>query len=313
MVPEDRLVVVSIDTEVDKGPDWKISNPVRFSGSSKAITQVLLPLFERYGVKPTFLLSSEVIEHEPSAQTFRALAGIAELGTHLHAQFVEPQRILFPDSMAGADANAIQNQYPPEVEQQKLQTLTKMFRDTFQRAPTAFRSGRYAMSARTLEFLAGLGYRVDSSVTPGIRWLYKEGLVDFSQWSATPRRVATNAGPIVELPITIHPRSRLARRIGAFPRRLRTLAERALLGWGSFQWLRPSWSSGAELVALAQRSQERILVMTFHNIELVPGASPYAQSVAAVDRIVSAMDEFFDFCHGAKYRFCTMTEAAETV
>jgi peptidoglycan/xylan/chitin deacetylase (PgdA/CDA1 family) len=312
-VPEGRLIVVSIDTEVDKGPDWKISNPVRFTGSSQAITEVLLPLCERYGVKPTFLLSSEVIEHHPSAQTFRALGGFAELGTHLHSQFVEPQRTLFPDSMAGADANAIQNQYPPDVERQKLQTLTQMFRDTFGRSPTAFRSGRYAMSSRTLEFLAGLGYRVDSSVTPGIRWCYEEGPVDFSSWSATPRRVTTNSGPIVELPITIHARSRLAPRIGALPQRLRTLAERALFGWGSFHWLRPSWSSGAELIGLARRSQERILVMTFHNIELVPGASPYAQSRAAVDRIVSAMDEFFDFCQRAKYRFCGMTEAAEAV
>jgi len=312
-VAEGRLVVVSIDTEVDKGPDWKISNPVRFTGSSDAITEVLLPLCERYGVKPTFLLSSEVIEHEPSARTFRTIGGFAELGTHLHAEFVEPQRTLFPGNMAGADTNAIQMLCPPEVEQQKLQTITQMFRDTFGRAPTAFRSGRYAMSSRTLEFLAGLGYRVDSSVTPGIRWSYEEAPVDFSRWSAMPRRMTTSSGPIVELPITIHPRSRLAPRVGALPHRLRRLVERALLGWGSFQWLRPSWSSGAELVQLAKLSQDPILVMTFHNIELVPGASPYAKSRAGVDRIVSAMDEFFDFCRRSKYRFCSMTEAAETV
>ena len=66
------------------------------------------------------LLSGEVMEDPASVSVLRGLGARAELGTHLHGDFVPPQRRLHRGNMDGRAADAVQFEYPREVEEAKL-------------------------------------------------------------------------------------------------------------------------------------------------------------------------------------------------
>jgi len=308
-----QALVVSIDTEVDKASDWSISDPPSFRSVVDGIPERLSPLFDRYEAVPTYLLSPEVIENDDAASVLAGLGSRAELGTHLHAQFVEPGRQLWPENMGGRDAGHIQSQYPREAEAAKLRALTDSFAARFGRRPSSFRAGRYGSSAHTLELLAGLGYAVDSSVTPGLVWRYKEGLVDHRGWRVGPQVLQTAAGPIVELPVSVRAGSRLAGVTQRLPDLGRRIVGKALGARATFAWLRPSWARPGELAAYVAASTEPVLVAMFHSMEIVPGASPYASDDAGVERIMGLMDELLRHCRDAGIETIGMTEAAERV
>lgn len=295
-----RSLIVTIDTEIDKDPHWNIASSGSFHSVLEGIPQRLTPLFETFGVRPTYFLSPEVIENERCVKVLGRLRNV-ELATHLHPEFVEPERILFPHNMAGKPTNAIQRQYSYEVERQKLANLTGLFSKNFGFQPTAFRAGRYGIGDRSLEFLAQLGYQVDSSVTPGLTWDYKEGFLDFSKWSHHPQWISTPQGKILELPITILPSNGLALLMHNLP-----LLRRA----ARFEWLRPSWSSGRQMIRLLQKGDFQICVLMFHNIEITAGASPYAQNERQARRILESLSEVFGFCKESGFEFCTASEVA---
>lgn len=306
-----RTVVVSIDTEVDKSGAWTVATPPSFKSVVEGVPGVLSPLFDRYGTVPTYLLSPEVIEDDQASNALIGLGERAELGTHLHAQMVEPDRQLWPNNMGGQSVDDIQRQYPREIEAAKLQTLTERFTARFDRRPTSFRSGRYGSSDHTLELLAGLGYVVDSSITPGLVWRYAEGMVDHRDWSNGPQQVETPAGSIVELPVSIRPGSRLAPVVQAMPPLVRRIAIRALGPRAGFGWLRPSWARPGELEDFVAASTEPVLVAMFHSMEIVPEASPYAATSDDVARIVASIEELLRYCAEHDIEMTGMTAAAQ--
>jgi hypothetical protein len=240
--------------------------------------------------------------------TFQSLGERVELGTHLHCEFIEPQRRLRRHNMNGEVANDIQKQYAPEIEAEKLANLTTLFRNTFGYAPTAFRAGRFGMSSSTLEILASLGYKVDSSVTPGLVWRYSEGVVDFQDWECSPKWVDTAAGKILEVPVSIRPASPLAPFVQKLPFLVRGASRRLIGRAGYFDWLRPSNSTGAQLIHYLQNCANEIHVLMFHSMEIIPKASPYAQTQEDVERIIAAMDALFAYCADHNYIFCGLTD-----
>ncbi|HSO34771.1 MAG TPA: hypothetical protein VLT33_19690, partial [Labilithrix sp.] len=72
---------VTIDTESDKGKGWRSRRPLSFEGVTDGVVKRLHPLFERFGAKPTYLLSPEVMRDEASVAVFRRIAQSCELGT----------------------------------------------------------------------------------------------------------------------------------------------------------------------------------------------------------------------------------------
>jgi hypothetical protein len=302
-----RYLLVTVDTEIDRDRHWRIADPATFSSVTEGIPEKLSPIFARHGVRPTFLVSAEVLENPEAVTALRSTKN-SEIGTHLHPEFVEPMRLVTTGTMAGMRENTIQSQYPPEVERAKLANITQLFREQIGRSPSSFRAGRYGMSSHTLEFLAELGYEVDSSVTPGILWTYPEGVVDYRSWDAGARTVRTPAGNILELPITIEP-SRLVTLAGRVPFGAAMASRLAALA-SPHRWLRPSRSSGKDLIRIAQRSELRFNVMMFHSVEIIPTRSPYAATSEDVDRILSALGQLFAWWAQAGNAFCTMQEAA---
>jgi hypothetical protein len=294
LLPPRVFLCVSIDCECDKGPQWKLRRPLSFDGVHTGIAGRLHPLFARHGAKPTYLLSPELLRDAASVERLSALPG-CELGAHLHGELAEPDAAI-PDR-----TDAVQRDYPPDVERAKLSSLTQAFRDAFGRAPRSFRAGRFGIGRHTVGFLEDLGYDVDSSVTPHVDWSHVSPGLSFEGAPEVPYRPAreepTHPGDsrVLEVPVTIRPP-----RLGALPFVGRRIERR---------WLRPTKSSGSALVALAREVIERerrrnegrsvVLNAMLHNVEVVAGASPYAATDSDAQRILGRLGALLDFARRA--------------
>ncbi|MDE2630852.1 MAG: hypothetical protein KGM97_07665, partial [Alphaproteobacteria bacterium] len=216
------------------------------------------------------------------------LDGDAELGTHLHGEFAEPGAFE-PDA-----TSVFQCHYDRETERRKLEYLTKLFRSSFGRQPRSFRAGRFGIGGHSLRLLQDLGYIVDSSVTPNMDWSGAGAPeASFRQaptqpyWPVldNPERASEQAGALLEVPVTIRP-SRLA----GIP---------LIGGWAEPRWLRPTRGSVSGLVDVAREEigdarsagtgRPIVLNCMFHNVEVIPGASPYAKNEAEAGAILQRL------------------------
>ncbi|HXB07294.1 MAG TPA: hypothetical protein VNW04_09265, partial [Puia sp.] len=87
-----KYLAVSIDVEPDCSADWTYSDPLGFKGVSLGIAGRLQPLFNEFDITPTYLINNVVLEDKESVGVFRELPGKYELGTHLHPEFIAPEK-----------------------------------------------------------------------------------------------------------------------------------------------------------------------------------------------------------------------------
>ncbi|MGD0813047.1 MAG: glycosyltransferase [Verrucomicrobiota bacterium] len=296
---------MTIDTECDKSANWRTSDPLRFTGVTHAIPNRLQPLFGRAGVRPTYLLSPEVMTDPKSCEVLRSLSDV-ELTTHLHGEFMTPQIKTW--NFAGTTTHDMQWEYPPELEQAKLAALTELFQQQIGRTPTSFRAGRFGISPHTGRWLRELGYLVDSSVTPHICWnsWVGEKRPDFRNFPERPYTVAPDGNiwtpgksDFLEVPVTILPAGTVPANKAPDP-----------------IWFRPWYSDGETLCnvlryVVGEKAADglcRPLVMMFHNVELIAGASPYPRTEAEVERYLQMLERVFDLAVKLGIKFCTLTE-----
>lgn len=294
-------LIISIDTECDKNVNWNIPQPMMFKNIEEQERQ-LFPLFKKYDIKPTYLLSPEVIKEDSCVIFFQNNQDWIELGTHLHLEFIEPQANMNVERTSGVQINLSK-----EVEYQKLKNLTNLFVDKFHFPPTSFRSGRFGSSRHTTSMLASLNYRVDSSIVPYSTRTFND--IHINSWDKTPVPYweSFNSRKILQVPLTlINPDYHqlpffLKWGIGKTNSITRRITKR--LGYGLHTyWLRPYRYSGEKLIGIAEYTiskafkQEKFAVLNvmFHSNEILPGASPYCASKLEVDEFVASLDKLFD-------------------
>lgn len=287
-----KFLVVTIDVEPDCTPTWNYTDPITFSGVSLGIGEILQPLFNRYNIFPTYLINNVVLEDDQSVETFRNLDGRFELGTHLHAEFIEPDRVY--SNYAGKKGEMNQCFLPPDMEYRKLESITKLFVKRFNRQPTSFRAGRFSAGDNTMRSLSALGYKVDSSVTPNVCWndQTRERAVDYRRALEQPYFVkanqlleAGNERTILEVPVSI------------IRSRKYFVLDRPL-------WLRPFMSGYAEFTRIIDAYSRRyahrehvVFNMMFHNVEVLPRLSPYPQTDAEAKAYIDSLENLFAYCN----------------
>ncbi len=316
--------LITVDTECDKSKDWSVRYPFQFDSVLKGIPEILQPLFGKYGVKPTYLLSPEVISNSSCVTLLRGTQE-CELGTHLHGEYVEPD----PDFFARATED-FQADYPKEIEFRKMENLTRCFSDAFGRRPRSFRAGRFGFGPHTTNILSELGYEVDSSIYPFSRITMKSGTNSFYYRSPkagyllqTDNKASTTRG-VFEVPLTVYskfyfnlPRF-VGRPISNHPTVeavfSRVLGRKHVKTYS----LRPSTYSAQVLirvidsyVALHREEEPVFLNMMFHSNEIIAGASPYAQTEEEVGVLLSRMEQVFQYCNGMNAEFVTLGQCKD--
>jgi hypothetical protein len=299
-----KTFCVTIDTEPDCDIHWNRSNPLAFESVTAGIPEILRPIWDRFGIKPVYFVSPEVVENGRCCSVLKDEIGRgAEIGAHLHSEYIEPQRRY--ETAAGT----ISNEFPcfaddSEVESAKIANLTVIIEKKLNIRPVSYRAARYGADIDTIKALVKLGYKVDSSVTPQINWQSKGG-PDHSRAPAQPYFISqtdyylAGDGPILEVPITIS------------GKRLPFWAG----GWMSYRWLRPTHITAFEMKRLVaefvKNYAEPVLNMMFHSMEVLPGKTPFVRTTFGQKMYLSRLESVLKYMIKKGFESRTLAQVYE--
>jgi hypothetical protein len=311
---------ISIDTEEDNWDPAVENVTVRNIGEIPKIDS----MFAALGVKGTYFVTYQVAATDESAAIIRDVhAGDrCEVGMHLHPWNTPPIIGIEPRISMLRD-------YPPEIQQQKLEKLLEVFRTSLRIEPTSFRAGRFGAGRATIDALIRHGIHVDSSVTPLLSWEGQGGPSFIGAPNLLYRLDGSDdirshypAGVVVEVPVTVGftrfspdawPRIAalfsvpLARRLHIPGFAYRTgIVQRVILT--------PETYSAQEMLRVSRRFVEAgapYLHMYLHSSSLLAGLTPFGKTPQGVDRIYDAIRGFVGGLREfAVVEPCTVSEAA---
>jgi hypothetical protein len=294
-------LLVAIDTEGDN--QWDASARRNQTFHNIHALDRLHDFFARHAVRPTYVVTYPVVRDGRSAEVLRSLLarGDCEVGAHHHAWETPPC------DPADVDRHPYALSLPLDQFDAQLAALTSAIRDAAGVAPVSYRSGRFGFSASHVSSLEQCGYLIDSSVAPLFYETHKGG-PDFVGAPLTPYFLAydnatvAGASNVLELPIS----AALSRRVpavverwyGRAPRPYTTRRVLRLLKVAHVRWLRPSYSSAEDMIALGRQIHERgapILNLLFHSSEAIVGGSPYNRTQSELDAFFDRLGRFLSF------------------
>lgn len=266
---------ITIDTETDADIHWNKHYPWQFSSVIEGIPGLLRPIWDKYQVNPIYFVSPEVVEDEKCCSVLKEeIKKGAVIGAHLHPEYIEPCK---KDVTVNAPAEFPCNAYNNETEKEKIYNLTKLIEDNLGVTPEWYRAARFGADKDTINILEELGYKYDSSFTPGIDWSSKGGpnhkAVPLESYYIDPENIyAYNPDRhqgIKEFPVTI-----MGKRWGFLGRMLPD-------NWLFYRWIRPShmtvWEQKRMIRSLYNKGIKDI-VMMFHSMEVMINKSPYVRN-----------------------------------
>jgi len=297
-------LLVGIDTEGDN--QWDAAARARQRFENIYALPRLHALFARHGVRPTYVITYPVATDARSADVLRALqaGGDCEIGAHHHAWETPP---CTPEDIQRHPyaANLPLGQF-----EDQLARLTEAIEAAVGRRPVSYRSGRFGFSPAHVAGLERLGYLVESSVAPLFYEAHKGG-PDFVEAPLTPYFLAYDSATrpgtsdVLEIPCSAGLSRRLPRRLqylyARAPRPYTTKRVLRKLGVARVRWLRPSYSSLADMIALARDladANEPVLNLLFHSSEAIVGGSPYNRTEAQLAAFCDALERFFEYAIG---------------
>jgi hypothetical protein len=294
-------LLVAIDTEGDN--QWDLDARLNQRFENIYALGRLHDFFARHGVRPTYVITHPVATDPRSAEVLAGLLarGDCEIGAHHHAWETPPC----------TEADVRRHPYalslPLDQFDAQLANLTSAITTAVGTRPISYRSGRFGFSASHVSSLEQQGYLIDSSVAPLFYEAHKQG-PDFVGAPLTPYFLsyddATRPGSsqVMELPIS----AALNRRVPAFVERLYARApfnyhvKRALrlARIAHVRWLRPSYSSAADMCSLGRQLVDRgapILNLLFHSSEVIVGGSPYNKTQGELDAFYDRLGTFLTY------------------
>jgi peptidoglycan/xylan/chitin deacetylase (PgdA/CDA1 family) len=294
-------LLVGIDTEGDN--QWELHAREQQTFENIYALPALHALFERHGVRPTYVVTWPVASDERSQQVLRylLLRGNCEIGAHHHAWETPP---CTPDDLR---RHAYASTLAPAQFEAQLRELTAAITRAVGERPVSYRSGRFGFDAAHVAALEHEGYLVESSVAPLFYEAHKGG-PDFVEAPLTPYFLAYDSAVrpgtsrLLEIPCSaaLHRDvpERVARAFARAPFQYTTRRVLRKLGVARVDWLRPSYSSLEAMRALARRLTDRgtpVLNMLFHSSEAIVGGSPYNRTQGELDAFLERLDRFLAY------------------
>jgi hypothetical protein len=296
------MLVVVVDTEAEF--DWEARAPRRAMGVTSVKCQAQAQrIFERYNVRPTFVLDYPVSNTPEGYEFIRDLhrSGACEIGAHLQPWDNPP----LVEQMT--DENSYPGNLPFALEREKLVRLTRSIEKNIGERPRIYKAGRYGVGSATARILAELGYEIDLSVVPGTDLTCKFG-PNFSHCRASPYWFG-NDPALLEIPLSIGYTGLLAG-AGAVAHAL-TMNERlkalhvpgilARLGLIERITLTPegiSFEEQRRLTHALLRKGYRIFSFTYHSPSLAPGNTPYVRNESDLRAFLQRIEQYLDFFAG---------------
>ena len=308
--------IITIDVEED---NWGY-----FENKNTSLLHIdklikLQEIFDRYRIKPTYLLTYPVAIDRNAISILRKIVEDkrCEIGTHLHP-FNNP-----PFEEEKNKYNSMLCNLLKDLQHKKIERLHDMIYKNFGVEPVSFRSGRWACDENVLENISKLNYIVDSSVTPYMDWSSIHG-PDYSGISPDVYKILLHSNSnscIMEIPATIgylqgdfDVRNKILR---AFSNRgLRKLKIAGILDRMKIInkiWLSPEVTEWEKMVGLAKTMEKEgyeVLNMFFHSPSLMAGCTPYTKTEKEVDEFILRIEKFLEFAVLNNLQSSTLSEYA---
>ena len=297
-------LIITIDVEEDQwgfnGGLWEVEN-IR-------MLPRLQKLFDRYGIRPTYLVSYPVVSTPWAADILHEVLSRqkCEIGAHLHPWNTPPV------TEEINQRNSMLKNLPYELQAAKLTELTEKIAAVFGRRPASFRAGRWALGPDTVKALVACDYLTDCSVTPTISW-EQYGGAEYMHTAATEPYWLTldksaNAPPpsILEVPATIgfnrwpftlYHRIHSRLQIKWF-RYFRPIGFMHYTGILRKIWLSPEISSAADMIQLSRLMLENGMLffnMSFHSTTLLPGKTPFVKDARELDHFYGRIEDLLEY------------------
>jgi hypothetical protein len=294
-------LTIGIDTESDN--QWSTDSRLKPTYENIYALPHLDELFQKCGVRPTYLITHPVATEPRSAETIRRLADreSSEIGAHHHVWETPPCK---PDEARGLPYAL---QISLDRFSQQLAALTEAIGTTAGYAPVSYRSGRYGFDASHTAVLEKAGYLIDTSVHPLLYEAHRGG-PDFVDAPLTPywlsydSAVRPGDSALLEVPISAALNRSLpqwmVRAYGRAPMPYHTKRILRLARIVKTCWLRPSYSSLEDMKQLARRMVDAdapVLNLMFHSSEAIVGGSPYNRNQAELAAFLKRLIGFLEF------------------
>ncbi len=261
----EKHLYVTIDTEMDADRHWKKTWPPKYSSITEGIPKFYRPLWDKYNVHPVYFLSPEILYDEKCCEIFKdEISKGAVIGAHLHPEYIEPD-MDYEEGVQTKDSQFPCFAYDTKTERLKIENLTNLIEDKLGVRPVWYRAARFGADEDTYEILNSLGYKYDSSVTPGIDWLDRGGI----NYKNYPRKAyLIDNTDITEMPVTI-----MGKRCGFVGKFLPE-------NWLFYKWLRPTHMMAAEMRSIIRsqlKKENDNMIMMFHSMEIMVNKTPYVR------------------------------------
>jgi len=309
-------LAITIDTEEDNWSNYE-SKPV-LSNISKLLE--LQQMFDRYGVRPTYLVSYPVATDKESVSILRKIMedGRCEIGAHIHAWNTPP----FEEDKSVK--NTMLFNLEKELQYRKLESLHEKIFESFRISPVSFRSGRWGFDRTVAENIHRLGYRVDTSVSPYLNWESYHG-PDFSDRSPRPEVLPVGDPSdldscLLEVPATIgflqsnyeFCNACLKTISGSALRHFRLVGILDKLNIVNKVWLSPESDNSDKMIALAESIRKKgypILNMFFHSPSLTHGLTHFTKTSEEEKELTRRVDQFLQYMERSSIQSITISES----
>ncbi|MFP1893365.1 polysaccharide deacetylase family protein [Lonsdalea quercina] len=291
--------IITIDTEGDNL--WQ--NNDRISTKNSHYLPRFQQLCEKYGFKPTWLTNYEMALDPAYIEFARDVIARdqGEVGMHLHAWNNPPEF-----DLTGNDwrYKPYLIEYPKALMRQKIEYMTSLLEDTFQRKIRSHRSGRWALNEEYVQLLIEYGYEIDCSVTPLVNWRYSpgdpdgQGGTDYSRFPHNayfmdPTNIAQPGNStLLEVPMSIqYKHSGFLNAMTRIYDRLRGKQRSA-----SVNWVRPKGGNLRQMESVVEKvlaDGSDYVEFMLHSSEFMPGGSPTFTTEQHIEMLYRDLDVLF--------------------
>jgi len=289
------FVVIDTEEEFDWSAPFSRANT---SVSAMAHIGRAQSIFDRFGIKPTYVIDYPVAASAEGSERLREFwhDGRCSIGAHLHPWVTPP----LTEDVNGP--NSFASNLPETLQLEKIRELSITIENRFDARPTIFKAGRYGLGPSTVRVLDELGYQVDMSVTPRLDFTDIGGPT-FTDFDTSPFFLTER---MLEIPCTVDFAGWL-RRAGTSLHRIasssllqkfRALGVLRRSGMLNRIMLSPEGNTLDELCELATvltAAGCRTFTLTFHSPSVEPGHTPYVRTTADLDGFLNAIERFCDF------------------
>jgi hypothetical protein len=313
---EKPCFIITIDTEGDNL--W--ANPKQTSTKNASFLFRFQELCEKYSMKPTYLTNYEMandsVFKKLGLDIIRRKTG--EIGMHLHAWDMPPDYPLTDNDFL---YHPYLIEYPYEIMQQKIKTMTDLLENTFGTKMLSHRAGRWGFDERYACLLIENGYRVDCSVTPFVSWKNdkgdpkQSGGTDYTKFPTMPYFIdpqdisSPGHSTLLEVPVTIKDTYKWVNRFSHIFHRV-SLVRRGLKYLFPKNWLRPNGRNINTMKILLQNcihNNSSYVEFMLHSSELMPGGSPIFKNEVSIDRLYCDLEALFVEAN-KHFKGCTLSE-----